>query len=31
MMIFSLVLALAFAIVAVIFALGNTEPVTISF
>ena len=30
-MIFSLILALAFAIVAVIFALGNTAPVTISF
>ena len=31
MMIFSLILALVFAVVAVIFALGNTEPVTISF
>ena len=30
-MIFSLILALAFAIVAVIFALGNTEPVTVTF
>ena len=31
MMIFSLILALLIAIVAVIFALGNTDPVTISF
>lgn len=31
MMIFSLILALVIAIVAVIFALGNTDPVTISF
>ncbi len=31
MMIFTLILALAFALVAVIFALGNTDPVTISF
>jgi len=30
-MIFSLILALVFAIVAVIFALGNTAPVTITF
>ena len=30
-MIFSLVLALAIAIVAVIFALGNTDPVIVSF
>ena len=30
-MIFSLVLAFAFALVAVVFALGNTDPVTISF
>ncbi len=30
-MIFTLILALAFAVVAVIFALGNTEPVTVSF
>ena len=30
-MIFSLILALLFALVAVIFALGNTAPVTISF
>lgn len=31
MMIFSLILALLISIVAVIFALGNTDPVTISF
>ncbi len=31
MMIFSLILALFFSIVAVIFALGNTDVVTISF
>jgi uncharacterized integral membrane protein len=31
MMIFTLILALAFAVVAVIFAMGNTEPVTVSF
>ena len=31
MMVFSLVLALAFAIVMVIFALGNTDVVTVSF
>ena len=31
MMIFTLILALAFAVVAVIFALGNTELVTVSF
>jgi len=30
-MIFTLILALAFAIVAVIFALGNTDVVTVSF
>lgn len=30
-MIFSLILALLFAVTAVIFALGNTAPVTISF
>ena len=31
MMIFTLILALAFAVVAVIFALGNTDTVTVSF
>jgi len=31
MMIFSLILALLFAVVAVIFALGNTDVVTVSF
>ena len=31
MMIFTLILALAFAVVAVIFALGNTAEVTVSF
>ncbi len=31
MMIFTLILALAFAVVAVIFALGNTEVITVSF
>ncbi len=31
MMIFSLILALAFSIVAVIFALGNADPITVSF
>ena len=31
MMIFSLILALAFAIVAMIFALGNTADVTVTF
>ena len=31
MMIFSLILAILFAVFAVIFALGNTEPVTVSF
>ena len=30
-MIFSLVLAFAFALVAVIFALGNKDPITVSF
>ena len=30
-MIFTLILALAFAVVAVIFALGNTDVVTVSF
>lgn len=30
-MIFSLILAIVFAVIAVIFALGNTDPVTVSF
>jgi len=30
-MIFTLIIALAFAVVAVIFALGNPDPVTVSF
>ena len=31
MMIFTLILALTFAVVAVIFALGNPDPVTVTF
>jgi len=31
MMIFSLILAVVFSLVAVIFALGNAEPITVSF
>ena len=31
MMIFTLILALAFAVIAVIFALGNPDPVTVTF